>query len=299
MVLRDIRRGDQHRGSALRLDLREGDRARSGDNQIAGGETVVHVIYVLTHVEIIAFVQLHALFFEQIGHELALLTVAVDVVVSAVLRGAREQVGHRLIDAFRAQRPAEGQDDRAVVGETQTLLRLVMLGREDRGTDRVAGQHELRLVGEAGLRVLVREHHAGDGLRQHLIGHAGIGVLLMDDGLVAEVARREDDRAADVAARTDADIGVEFPDDALRVSAGCKGIMHRLDIVDDLCWREAAVKARDHHGLDRISRLLDEPLLHAVAVADEEDLSVGVLLPDRPRDRKRRIDMPGGTAAGE
>ena len=158
-----------------------------------------------------------------------------------------------------------------------------MLGRQDGRTDGVAGHYAARPAVKVRLRVGVCQHHAVDVLTEHLVGHAGIGVLLMDDGGDPELYRRHTHRSRNIAARTDADIGVELPDDLLRRRAGGERPLDGRDIMGDILRRQRTLEAGDHHGTDLKARTPDQPLFHTVAVADEQDLSVGLLLFDKSR----------------
>ena len=285
VILRDKRRGDQHRGSALCLYLGQGDRARAGHYQIASGKAVVHVVDILTDIEVVAIFDVNALRFQQIRHPCALLAVGVDMIIFLILSGTGYQLRHGFVDTFSAERTAEGEDHGLGIIKAQASLRFIMLGRKDRGTNGVACQDKMSLVREARLRVLVGEHDAVDGFREHFIGNAGIGVLLMDHRLVTKVARGEDNGSADVAACTDTDIRIEFLDDLLRFRAGFKGIVHGLEIMQRVLRRQTALEARDDDGFDREARLFDEALFHTVAVADEQELCIRLFFFDVARDR--------------
>ena len=174
----------------------------------------------MAYIYVTAFVGVDALLTQQVGHPLALLTVAVDVVVSAVLCGSGDQLSHSLVDALGSERTAEGQDHWAAAVEPQTRLCFSVLYGEYLGSDGVACKDESRLIGEAAACVVVSEHHAVNLTGEHFICDAGIGVLLMDNGFTAEVAGGKDDGAADIAAGTYADIGLEIFDDLLSLASG-------------------------------------------------------------------------------
>ena len=134
-------------------------------------------------------------------------------------------------------------------------------------------------------------------LREHLRRDARIRVLLVDHGRDAELLRRADHRAADIAAGADADIRLKLPDDLFCLRRGRENADDRLRVALDVLEGELALEAGDPDRAELEARRRNEALLHAALVADVQDLRVRLLFPEIARRRQRRVDVAGRAAA--
>ena len=235
VIFRHVGGRDQNRRLAHRLDLAQGDRACATDHQIRRRHAGGHVVDIRADIEVRRFAEHRALFLHQSREPVAVFTVGVDVLISAVFAASRDQIGDRAVDLIRAETAAEGQHDRALV-KPERLARFRLVCRQDLSADRVAGDDDV-CFRKIGLCRFDREHDLVDAAAEQLVGHAGIGVLLVNDAGNAETRRCAYHRSGDVAAGADADIGLEFLDDASGFRRGSDGSAHGAHILDRVLRR--------------------------------------------------------------
>ena len=136
-------------------------------------------------------------------------------------------------------------------------------------------------------------------LCQQLIGHAGIGVLLVNGAGHPQLCCHTDHRTGYIAAGTDGNIRAEAGDNLLCPLAGCSQIAQRLGIPLDILQTQPALKACHIDKLNGIACLGNESGLHTVGCAGKQELRPGIMLPDNGRNSQSRIDMSPGSAAGK
>ena len=165
-----------------------------------------------------------------------MLAVAVDVLVFLLFGAFTEHVCRGFIERRCAEAAAERQHKRAIV-EIQRLAGGFALGLQNGNAHRVASEDAVIFAVEVLFRVLHGEHDALRVLCKRFSRHAGIGVLLVDDGGNAELLCGANDGAADVTAGADANIRLKRLDDALGLDRRGEQAEHGFDVAADVLRR--------------------------------------------------------------
>ena len=142
-----------------------------------------------------------------------MLTVAVNVLIPLIFRAGEQQLHHRLVDAPRTETAAERQDHGTFVQSKRTAGAFAVCP-QNLLPHRVAGNRTLCIRSHILLRVLHRQHHTVHFTGKELVRHARVCVLLVDQGWNPQFDRLTNDRAADIAARADAQVRLEFAQNA-------------------------------------------------------------------------------------
>ena len=91
------------------------------------------------------------------------------------------QVAYRLVDMASAEASAENDEHRRIFRNAQHKTALCTRRRSDGCAHRVAGDHELRCVGDVFSRHFVGKGHRSRPFGEKLVRHAHDGILLMHD----------------------------------------------------------------------------------------------------------------------
>ena len=268
MVLGDIGRGHQNRGLAQQLQFRDGAGTGSGDNEVGGTIGHVHVADErhLHHV-------LHARRFEGLTAllviELARLPDDLDVIgpLTDVLQAADDGV----VDGARSQAAADDED--GLLGGVKAHGLAGLFGCrptvEQVAPDGIAGKHNL-FGREKALHAFIGHTDAVGLSGQQFVGHAGIGVLLLQQGGNALFLSRLEHRSAGITAHADGDVGLEVLEDFLGQTHALEQPGDHLDVTQQVLTVKAAHGQTD----DIVPGSRDSFHLHASLGADKEDAGI-------------------------
>ena len=135
-----------------------------------------------------------------------------------------------------------------------------------------------------------------DARGQHLIGHARIGVLLLNQRRNSHPLRGPQHRRAGIPAEADRYVGPEFFDD----SPGAQHRPHDLERNGQVFRRQPPLQSRDGQPLDPVAQLRDFLHFHLPFGADKKDFDAVAEPPlQRFGHRNRRLDMPTGTSSAQ
>ncbi len=296
VVFRHVGRGHQDGRLPLRLQLAQGDGPGAADDEVRGGEAFRHVGDILPDVELRVRDGVDPFLLQQIGEPPAPPAIAVDVLELPGPGAFGQQVGRGLVDFARAEAPAEGQNQGALV-QLQPGAGLVPPGAQHLPPDGVAGQHAARGGGKVLLRVGHGEQGAVRVSGEDSVGDAGERVLLVDHGRHPQADRLPHDGARHIAARPHADVRPERADDAAGLPAGRQHMHQCGGVFPDVFPAYFPLEAGNGDAFERESGGRDQRLFHAAPGADVQDLRVRLRLPQIAGHRQRRIDMPGGSPA--
>ena len=210
---------------------------------------------------------------------------------------------HRPVQADRAQRPSGDQHHGTRWVDAHRLgPRLAhgrAIGRELRRerADRRPQRQPDALHTAPGSRleagVLIRRTDERSVTRAELVGHAGSGVLLMDDDGYAHPVRRGIHRSRGIAAESDHDVRVTRTQDI----ADLAGLAHPLGRKLER-GLVGAPRERDlFDGVQLIAGAGNKVVLQSYGRADDADGSLGPDTANRIRHGQQRVDMTGGAAA--
>ena len=140
-------------------------------------------------------------------------------------------------------------------------------------------------------------HHITD-LGKRLGGKAGKGVGLVNGGGNAPLGGGLYHRVGGVAAGTHHQIRPELIQNGFGLAVRLCHVGYGFQVVADGGGLQGAAEVGDGHGFQGKALLGDQTGLHPAVGTYEEDVGA-VPLPEHPGQGHGRVDMAGGTAAGE
>ena len=133
---------------------------------------------------------------------------------------------------------------------------------------RVTGQH-YALLGEELLHPLIGHADGGSLLGEHLVGHSGIAVLLLEQHRHLQVLSRPDGSTAGVASHAHCHMGCKILDNLAGQLLALKVIVYHLHIVEQVL----AVEARHLEALNLIAGLRHTLHLHPALGTHKQNLN--------------------------
>ena len=299
VVLRHVRRGDEDAGLAHGADL--GDRAGAGarNDDVRRGEGQIHP---LDEIEVP---------YGRDGvcrHEFVdagfIIPAALPDDFDAFSAGAAglDPGAHRLVQRAAAEGAAD--DEKVLLLRVQAVelhglgAHLGGRGRGDFLADGVAAQDDLVRREEA-FHALVRHADALDLLAEHLVGHAGEAVLLLDQRRDMQLGGGLQQGSAGIAADADGDVGLEVADDFPRLAEAGEQLERHLDVVEEVAERQLALESRHGEADDLVARGGHLLHLHLAVGADEEDFVLRAEFPELVGDGHGREDVASRAAAAD
>ena len=146
-------------------------------------------------------------------------------------------------------------------------------------------------------RLFHGEHDMIHFFGEHLVGHAGERILLVNGTGNSQMCRCMQNRPCHIAAGSDCHIRLELPDDLAGTGLRGRKIIRCLDIALDVFPAQLPLKAGDVHGFQPISSLRNQTCFHSVGRSHKEKLRRRIMFPDNGGDCQRRIDMAAGSAS--
>ena len=121
----------------------------------------------------------------------------------------------------------------------------------------------------------------------------------MDSSRHAELRRHTDNGPADIAAEAYGEVGIKIFDYLFSLRGRLEHLRDGFYIMNYTRRAHVAAKAADIYHFYRITRLRDEPRLHFVRRADEENFGGRILRADISGNRESRVDVAARSACGD
>ena len=121
----------------------------------------------------------------------------------------------------------------------------------------------------------------------------------MQGGLDALLGSAAHHRAGDIAAAADDEVRLDLFHHLFRRGPREGQVPQGDDVPPDVVEREFALETRDLNVMERVARLGDQAVLHALFPACKMDLSGGVGFFQGTRNGQRRVDMAGRAAGSD
>ena len=292
MVLGHVGRGDEEDGLGHQAELRDGAGAAARDDQVGRRIGVVHPLDEGPLPDAPYGVG------RQEGLHLTLVVLArlPDDLNRGLAPAEREQPRlHHLVQGARAERAADNQHHLAPGREAEVVerLRTRRAALREAAAERVARQDDF-LFGEEALHPLIGGADAAGAPRQNLVRHAGIGVLLLDDGRHPHALGGPQHRRARIAAEAHHHVGPEGADDV----AGLADAPQHLEGDQQVVPLQTALQPGNRQPDDAVAQRRDLLHLHLALGADEEQFDLlAEAAPERLGHSHGRIDMTARAAA--
>ena len=268
MVLGHVGRGDEEHGTGHQAELRDGAGTAARDDQVGRRIGIVHPLDEGPLPD-----ALHGVG-RQEGLHLALVVLArlPDDLHRGLTAAERQQPRlHHLVQRAGAERTADNQHHLASRREAEVTERLRAVGPllREAAAERVARQDNLLLREEA-FHPLVGGADAAGTPRQNLVRHAGIGVLLLDDGRHTHALGSPQHRGARIAAEADHRIGPEGADDIARLADAPQ----HLEGDQQVAPLQTALQPGNRQPDDAVTQRRHLFHLHLALGTDEEQLDL-------------------------
>ena len=295
MVLGRI--GRRHHNGGLAGGAQFGQcTAAAADHQIGLCQHFIHIIDVLTQVNVLAGFQIHTLGCDLLLHPAVLAAAGgMDVVKARRLGVTEDEILHLLIHILCADAAPEGHHQRHSVVKQRRVAALI--AADDLLADGTAGNFNalggLHVLGSLGKVQHDAVHLAG----QLLDGDAGHGIDLQHGGLDTALGRCIDHGKAGIAAGAHDDVGFQFPNDLFAALNGLPRVHQRLGILHHTADALAAGQTLQGEGINGIARTLHQFFFDVTGAAEKPDLGIGLLLFQIIGYGQSRVHVTGGTAA--
>ena len=293
MVLGHVGRGDEEHGLLHQTELRNRAGAAARNHQIGRRISVVHPFDEGPLPDVLRGVGLQKL----LHLPFVKFTRLPDHLHGRFAPLQRQPGLHHLVQRPRPQRAAHHEQHGPVVRESVMGQRLRSGGPLLRETaaQGVARQHDL-LLREETLHPVVGHADAMRPPGQDLVGHAGVGVLLLNHGRHPHPLGGPEHGSRGIAAETHRDVGAEIADRP----AGFRDALHHLEGYGEVVPVHPPLQPGDRQPHDPVAQRRDLLHLHLALGPHEEDLHpVAPLAFQRLGDRHGRVDMSARSASGK